>query len=339
MARFARLDVLNEITRLGVIPVFYQADLETAKNVVRACAEGGARVIEFTNRGDNAYRVFSDLVDYFAKEMPEVILGVGSVGDPGIGAVYLASGANFVVGSMLNPELARLCNRRKVAYSPGCGSATEISQAEELGVEIVKVFPGDSVGGPKFVKSILGPTPWTRIMPTGGVEANEASITAWFKAGVAAVGIGSDLIRKEWVREGNFAAISELAAKCLSWVRTARGQNVFTGLEHVGVAPQADVTAMSVAEWYRDTFGFEIAEGNSSIFVRGSGSGRIEISKVEHGPQIHLAISVADFDAAVAALRGRGVELETPTIKAAIKSVYLKQPDPAGHRVHLLWRR
>ena len=171
MARFSRLEVLNEMIDIGVVPVFYHGDLEMAKKIVAACAAGGARVVEFTNRGDNAYRVFSELVLHFAKADPKIILGVGSVVDAGTAALYISSGANFVVGPILNPDVAKVCNRRKVAYCPGCGSASEISEAEELGVEIVKVFPGDSVGGPNFVKAVLGPCPWTRIMPTGGVEA------------------------------------------------------------------------------------------------------------------------------------------------------------------------
>lgn len=223
MARFARLDVLNEMIKIGVVPVFYHGDLEVAKKIVAACAAGGARVVEFTNRGDNAYRVFSDLVQYFAKANPAVILGVGSVVDAGTAALYISSGANFVVGPILNPDVAKVCNRRKVAYSPGCGSASEISEAEEMGVEIVKVFPGDSVGGPNFVKAILGPCPWTRIMPTGGVEATKESITAWFKAGVAAVGIGSHLVKKEWVDSGNYEAMTVQAQQIITWIREVRG--------------------------------------------------------------------------------------------------------------------
>ena len=224
MARFQRLEVLNEMIRIGLVPVFYQANPEVAKAVIEACAAGGVRLVEFTNRGDNAYRVFSDLVAYFAKANPSVILGVGSVLDPGTAALYIESGANFVVGPTLNPDVARTCNRRKIAYSPGCGSATEIMQAEELGVEIVKVFPGDSVGGPNFVKSIRGPMPWTRIMPTGGVEATQESIEAWFKAGVAAVGIGSDLVRKEWVNAQDYASIRQKTEEVIRWIHIARGE-------------------------------------------------------------------------------------------------------------------
>jgi 2-dehydro-3-deoxyphosphogluconate aldolase/(4S)-4-hydroxy-2-oxoglutarate aldolase len=224
MARFDRLTVLNTMVELGLVPVFYNADVEVAKNIVAACAAGGAKVVEFTNRGDFAPQVFLELSRYFAKADPGVILGVGSVIDAPTAALYIAYGANFVVGPSLNPEVARLCNRRKVAYSPGCGSATEISEAEELGVEIVKVFPGSSVGGPGFVKSILGPCPWTRIMPTGGVDATEESIRAWFSAGVTCVGIGSKLVTKELIALGNFDSISQKAAQVLQWIREARGK-------------------------------------------------------------------------------------------------------------------
>ena len=224
MARFSRLDVLNKMVELGLVPVFYNGDVNVAKQIVAACAQGGAKVVEFTNRGDFAYQVFGKLVQYFAQEDPTVILGVGSVSDPGTAALYINNGANFVVGPVLNPDVAKVCNRRKIAYSPGCGSASEISYAEELGVEIVKVFPGKSVGGPSFVKSVLGPHPWTRIMPTGGVNATRESIESWFKAGVTCVGIGSRLITKDLVARGNFDAISTKAAQVLAWIREARGQ-------------------------------------------------------------------------------------------------------------------
>ena len=223
MARFSRLEVLNEIVSIGLVPVFYNSDIETAKNIVEACAAGGARVVEFTNRGDNAYRVFSDLVMHFTKANPNVILGVGSIVDPATAALFISSGANFVVGSVLNPEVAKVCNRRKIPYSPGCGSASEIGQAEELGVEMVKVFPGGSVGGPGFVKSILGPTPWTRIMPTGGVSATQESIETWFKAGITAAGIGSDLITKDIMARGAWDELTAKTSQVIGWIKQARG--------------------------------------------------------------------------------------------------------------------
>jgi len=204
------------------VPVFYHADVEVAKKIVAACSRGGAKVVEFTNRGDQAYLVFTELVRHFAKADPELILGVGSVSDPGTAALYINSGANFVVGPILNPDVAKVCNRRKVAYSPGCGSASEISYAEELGVEIVKVFPGSSVGGPGFVRSVLGPHPWTRIMPTGGVDATRESIEGWFKGGVTCVGIGSKLIVKDMVAAGDFDGIAAKVAQVLAWIGEVR---------------------------------------------------------------------------------------------------------------------
>jgi 2-dehydro-3-deoxyphosphogluconate aldolase/(4S)-4-hydroxy-2-oxoglutarate aldolase len=224
MARYSRLEVLNTVVELGLVPVFYNPDLEVARQIVGACRAGGARVVEFTNRGDFAFQVFTALAQHAAEAEPDVMLGVGSVIDAPTAALYIAAGANFVVGPVLNPDVARLCNRRKIAYMPGCGSASEISQAEELGVEIVKVFPGKAVGGPGFVKSVLGPCPWTRIMPTGGVDATEESIRAWFEAGVTCVGIGSRLITKELVAAGDFDAISKKVAQVLAWIRDVRTQ-------------------------------------------------------------------------------------------------------------------
>jgi 2-dehydro-3-deoxyphosphogluconate aldolase/(4S)-4-hydroxy-2-oxoglutarate aldolase len=224
MARFSRLEVLNTIVGTGLVPLFYRADVEVAKKIAEAVAAGGARVLEFTNRGDFAPLVFSELSQYLAKTNSNIILGAGSVMDAPTAAIYIANGANFVVSSILNPEVAVLCNRRKVAYSPGCGSASEIARAEELGVEIVKLFPGDSVGGPKFVKAILAPSPWTRIMPTGGVETTRQNISAWFKAGTAAVGIGSNLIRNDLIAAGDYAAITAKTAEVLSWIREVRAE-------------------------------------------------------------------------------------------------------------------
>jgi 2-dehydro-3-deoxyphosphogluconate aldolase/(4S)-4-hydroxy-2-oxoglutarate aldolase len=222
MARFRRLEVLQAMVQSGLVPVFYHQDLEVAKSIAKAVAGGGAKVLEFTNRGEFAYTVFSELVQWCRKEIPELILGAGSILDPGTAALYVNNGADFIVGPVLNAEVARVCNRRKIAYMPGCGSASEISQAEECGVEICKVFPGAEVGGPGFIKNILAPMPWSLIMPTGGVERTRASIDKWFKAGVACVGMGSNLIAKELVAAGDFETISKYMAEVLQWIKEVR---------------------------------------------------------------------------------------------------------------------
>ena len=208
MAQHDRMAVLNAIYDIGVVPVFYNSNLGTVISVIEACAEGGARAVEFTNRGDLAYRTFAEASQHVIDNNIDVILGVGSIVDAPTASLYINSGANFVVGPLLNSDVAKLCNRRKIAYSPGCGSVSEIAAAEELGVEIVKVFPGAEVGGPDFVKSVLGPCPWTRIMPTGGVDVTHKSLKAWFDAGVACVGVGSKLITKEILDAGDYDGLT-----------------------------------------------------------------------------------------------------------------------------------
>jgi 2-dehydro-3-deoxyphosphogluconate aldolase/(4S)-4-hydroxy-2-oxoglutarate aldolase len=223
MARFPRLKVLTTMQETGMVPVFYHADIAVARDVAAACAAGGCNLLEFTNRGDHAWEVFNELEKYCAKEIPQMVLGVGSVVDPGTASLYINNGANFVVGPLLNPDVARACNRRKVPYSPGCGSASEISAAEELGVEIVKIFPGKEVGGPGFVKAVKGPCPWVSIMPTGGVDPSEASLRAWFEAGVVCVGMGSNLITKEFLKAKDYAGLSAKVVETLALIRRIRG--------------------------------------------------------------------------------------------------------------------
>jgi len=207
-----------------MIPVFYHADPEVCKQVLKACYDGGVRVFEFTNRGDYAHEVFGAINRWAAAQLPEMILGVGSVVDPGTASLYIQLGANFVVSPILNPEMAKVCNRRKIAWSPGCGSLNDISYAEELGAEIVKIFPGSSVGGPKFVAAVKGPCPWSSIMPTGGVEPTVENLKAWFDAGVTCVGMGSNLFPKDVMAAGDWGRITSLCADALAIIRKVRGR-------------------------------------------------------------------------------------------------------------------
>ena len=202
-----RLSVLKALETQGVAPVFYHSDPEVCLNVIRASARGGARVVEFTNRGDFAIDLFGEINRELMRTDPDIVLGIGSIIDAGTAAQFLNRGARFVVSPCLVPDVARVCNRRMAAYFPGCGSVRDIGEAQELGCEIIKLFPGASVGGPDFVKAVLGPMPWTKIMPTGGVDPDEASIAKWFGAGIVAAGMGSKLITDAAVKSGDWAGI------------------------------------------------------------------------------------------------------------------------------------
>lgn len=220
MAQYTRLEVAAVMKETGLVPLFYHPDLETSKKVIEACYKGGARLLEFTARGDFAHEVFGELVKYVTNQLPGMILGVGSVTDAAAASRFMSLGANFIVTPVLREDIAIVCNRRKVLWSPGCGTLTEIARAEELGCEIVKLFPGD-VYGPEFVKSVKGPQPWTSIMPTGGVSPNEESLGAWFEAGVTCVGMGSHLIQKNGKGGYDLLEISRLVSLSLAIIQRA----------------------------------------------------------------------------------------------------------------------
>ncbi|OAV69131.1 KHG/KDPG aldolase [Bacteroidales bacterium Barb6XT] len=219
MGRFNKLQTLSTMQATGMVPVFYHADAAVAQNVLKACYAGGVRVFEFTNRGDFAQEVFAALAKFAAKECPEMILGIGSIVDPATAALYLQSGANFVVGPCFNPEIARVCNRRLIPYIPGCGSVSEIGNAQEAGCDVCKIFPAGNVGGPSFVKNVKAPMPWSMLMVTGGVEPAEANLSAWIKAGVTCVGMGSNLFPKEIITAGEWDKISALCKEALAVIR------------------------------------------------------------------------------------------------------------------------
>ncbi len=224
MARFNKIKTISVMAQTGMVPVFYHKDIEVAKNVLKACYEGGVRAFEFTNRGDFAFEIFSELMKFSVKECPEMILGVGSIVDAGTASLYLSMGANFIVGPLFNAEVARVCNRRCVPYSPGCGTVTEIGIAQEAGCELCKVFPAGCVGGPSFIKNILAPMPWSMLMVTGAVEPTRDNLTAWVKAGVTCVGMGSKLFPSDVISSGDWKAISDKCLEALNYISEARKQ-------------------------------------------------------------------------------------------------------------------
>ena len=222
MARFDKQQTIAVMGLTGMVPVFYHSDLEIASQVLKACYDGVVRAFEFTNRGDFAHEIFGELMKYATRECPDMILGAGTIIDPATAALYLQLGANFIVGPCFNREIVKVCNRRLIPYIPGCGSVTEIGDAQEAGCDVCKIFPAGNVGGPSFVKNVKAPMPWSRIMATGAVEPTEENLTAWIKAGVLCVGMGSKLFPKDVIATSDWDKITKLCESCLSIIEHAR---------------------------------------------------------------------------------------------------------------------
>ncbi|MFD2561330.1 bifunctional 4-hydroxy-2-oxoglutarate aldolase/2-dehydro-3-deoxy-phosphogluconate aldolase [Aquimarina rubra] len=225
MAQYTRIEVAQVMGNTGIVPLFYHKNIDISKKVIKACYDGGSRVFEFTNRGDHAQDIFTELSKWIDDELPGMILGIGSIVDAGTASLFIQKGANFIVSPVLNPEIAKVCNRRKIAWLPGCATLTEINYAEELGAEIVKIFPAAQVGGPDFVKGVKAPCPWTSIMPSGGVTPEEKNLTDWFNAGVHCVGMGSKLITKDENGNFDYHKITELTKSSLRIVKDLKRSN------------------------------------------------------------------------------------------------------------------
>jgi len=338
MPDLAKHEVVAKILDIGLVPTFYNGNIEIAQEIIGACAKGGAKVVEFTNRGPLAHQVFSELSRWVDQNFPDVAFGAGTVIEPSTASLYINSGASFIVGPAFNPEVGRICNRRRVTYIPGCCSPPEISEAEEIGADIIKVFPAKTLGH-YFIKAVLGPCPWSKLMPSGGVEATREDIFNWIKAGAAALNIGGSLIQKDLVKSGDFEGIRTKVEDCVLWINEARGTPLFLGVEHIALYPSDDVSAERVADWYSEIFNLNKVEGQSSIVVWGAGQGRIEVvKKKDEKVRGHIAIHVSNFKAACNKLRENGVKLEEPIVKRGVKAVYLKGTDPLGNRVHLIYK-
>jgi 2-dehydro-3-deoxyphosphogluconate aldolase / (4S)-4-hydroxy-2-oxoglutarate aldolase len=223
MAKYSRIEVASQMKENGMVPLFFHSDIEVSKKVLKACYDGGSRLMEFTSRGDFAFEVFGALNKYALAELPGMMLGVGSVTDAAAASLYMQLGANFIVTPVFREDIAIACNRRKVLWSPGCGTLTEIARAEELGCEIVKLFPGD-IYGPEFIKAVKGPCPWTSIMPTGGVLPTVESLTSWIGAGAFCVGLGSQLISKEILDNNDFEGLKTKVSQVLEIIQNIKNK-------------------------------------------------------------------------------------------------------------------
>ncbi len=204
----------------GMIPVFYNADVTIAKAVLDAAYKGGVRVFEFTNRGENAFQVFTQLIKH-AGQYPDLMLGIGTIMNAEVTQKYIGAGAHFIVSPILKAEMAAVCHKENILWVPGCATLTEIVTAKDLGAKVIKIFPG-SVLGPGFVSSIMPVVPGLQLMPTGGVEPTEANLSAWFKAGVICVGMGSQLFTKEIIETKNWTQLQQNVSDALAIIKMIR---------------------------------------------------------------------------------------------------------------------
>jgi len=334
MTRFARVDVINSIYERGLVPSFSAGDLKEAGHIVKACADGGARVILFRFQNAADITTFGALVKEIAGADPDVVLGAGPVVDPQTADELLNAGAGFIVGAKFDPEIARQCHRRKVTYIPVCRSLAEIDAAEEMGVETVRIHGFDPELTPATLKDLQQQRPWTRIMKSGDIEPDPQQVAAWVEAGAACIGMDVQAI----AATGSPAALTAQVAELIWFIKEARGENLFCSVEHLGIYPKAGQPASELTGWYNDMFGFDVDEGESWYFVNTTGPGRIEILKDHEPTKAHVAIKVRHFDRACRMLADKGVEFEPVKDFGRVKAVFLKQRDPAGHKVHLLYQ-
>lgn len=219
MVKIDKSSVIRKIEETGLIPLFYHADQAVCVKVAETVFRAGCEILEFTNRGECAHAGFSVIVELARRQYPDAIVGVGSICDPFTAAQFITLGADFVVSPCYSEAIARLCNLHQVPYIPGCATLTEIITAAELGIQLFKIFPGGSVGGPEFVKAARGPLPWLKAIPTGGVDTDAESLKSWFDAGVVAVGLGSNLISKDILTARDYAELERRAITLLKMVR------------------------------------------------------------------------------------------------------------------------
>lgn len=212
--------IFEKIETAPLIPVFNHSDPETSKQVLKACYDAGLRLFEFTNRGSNAFEVFKELAVY-SQQFEGLVLGVGTIFGKADAVKFHDHGARFVVSPALVPEMAVINNMDELLWIPGCGTVSEVYRAHSLGAKLIKVFPGN-VLGPEFVKSVKDVLPAVRLMPTGGVSPSRENLSAWFEAGVSCVGMGSQLIPRKLLAEGNVDVLREHIREALAMVRAVR---------------------------------------------------------------------------------------------------------------------
>lgn len=328
-----REKILALLEEVKIIPVAALDTPEDFLEVARALKKGGIPIIEVTFRTDAALKG----IELIAKEEPEVTVGAGTVRTIKQIEDAVKAGAKFIVSPGFQAEIVKRTKELGLISCPGIVTPSEIEGALAAGADLLKIFPASSLGGPVHIKNLLGPYKNLKLIPLGGVNAKNAY--EYIKAGAIGVG-GTWLVDKKVVAEKNWNKITELAKEALKAVRgeSSEDQPLFLGIEHVGLNPDG-TTAEEIAKFYQNVFGLEVKDGQSSIFVKGPGSGRIEIMKKSLPGKVHLAMLTSDINKAVSLLKQKGYEVDESTRKekdGKLLVIYLKSLDPAGSAIHLL---
>jgi 2-dehydro-3-deoxyphosphogluconate aldolase/(4S)-4-hydroxy-2-oxoglutarate aldolase len=331
MARHSRVDTINAILDRGLVPRIKPPDEDTARGLITALADGGAPVIEFTHEMTGYSSLFSDLVRFLADSDPAVIPGAGGIADSRLAEDYMNAGACFISGTNFNSEIARACNRRKVPYIPVCHDADAVAAAEELGVEWIGLVGWE----PEGVSQLLKERSWTRVMPR---ITDPVSLDNWIESRAACLNVRAEAINEAAASGRDWPALTRAVEDLLWKIRLSRGKPLFSGVEHVGLYPERGQAARDHVQWYVDTFGFDLFEGETYFFAHSSGPGRIEVLEDPEDVKAHVAVKVSNFEAGCRHLQELGIELEPPKLLGRVKAVFLKDRDPAGNKVHLIYQ-
>ncbi|MDX2190180.1 MAG: bifunctional 4-hydroxy-2-oxoglutarate aldolase/2-dehydro-3-deoxy-phosphogluconate aldolase [Bacteroidota bacterium] len=221
----SKQEVAQRIAESGMVPVFYNDDLEVCKSVLGAHYRAGVRVFEFTNRGANAFQNFVALKKYAENNFRGLVLGIGTVLDAKTSIEYIRAGAEFIVSPVFKQEMANECKKAFKLWIPGCFTPSEIANAMDQGAEIVKLFPAN-VLEPRFLKGFLAIMPQAKVMPTGGVDPDFESISKWYEAGAITLGMGSKLNKQEHIDSKNYTALEEDVRQCMKIINDCRTQSI-----------------------------------------------------------------------------------------------------------------
>ncbi|MCC6288014.1 MAG: bifunctional 4-hydroxy-2-oxoglutarate aldolase/2-dehydro-3-deoxy-phosphogluconate aldolase [Chitinophagaceae bacterium] len=210
------------VKQTGFMPLFTHTDVTVCKNVLKASYDAGVRLFEFTNRNENSFDIFIELRKYCSGSLPGMILGIGTIKNGQQAEQFIHAGADFLISPLINQEIHEVSSKHKKLWMPGCATPSEIGMAENLGINIVKIFPAKQLGGPSFIKAVKAVFPNIQFMTTGGVEPTQEDITAWFKSGAAAVGIGSQLFPADWLDSGQFDKVTAHVKGIIEYINKAR---------------------------------------------------------------------------------------------------------------------